>query len=128
MSARAPSRVCLALPPCGVTRHTLPTDHLIRVSSMSLYSPPGPPWSGHGVCTISRTKGEVLVQETIYERGKQTAETAREKLSGAVDYFKQNDVRAITNDFKGYLQTHPTQALIGAVVLGFLAGRAIRRT
>lgn len=68
---------------------------------------------------------EWTVQETTYERGVQTA---REKLNSAVDYFREHDVRAITNDFKGYLQSHPTQALIGAVVLGFLAGRAIRRT
>ncbi len=76
------------------------------------------------------------MQETTYERGVQTAKEtaretlsgAREKLSGAVDYFRDNDVRAISNDFKGYLQSHPTQALIGAVVLGFLAGRVIRRS
>jgi hypothetical protein len=67
------------------------------------------------------------VQETIYERGKEAAYTARERLNDAVDYFRNHDVRAISNDFKGYLQAHPTQALIGAVVLGFLAGRVIRR-
>ena len=64
------------------------------------------------------------MQETTYERGVQTA---REKVNSAVDYFRENDARAITNDVKGYLQSHPTQALIGAVVLGFLAGRVIRR-
>ena len=72
------------------------------------------------------------MQETTYERGVQTARDtlsgAREKLSGAVDYFREHDARAITNDFKGYLQSHPTQALIGAVVLGFLAGRVMRRS
>jgi hypothetical protein len=67
---------------------------------------------------------EQPVQETTYERGVQTA---RETLNNAVGYFREHDVRAITNDLKGYLQSHPTQALIGAVVLGFLAGRVIRR-
>jgi hypothetical protein len=70
---------------------------------------------------------EVTVQETIYERGRQTAHTAREKLNDAVGYFRNHDMRAIGNDLRGYLQSHPTQALVGAVVLGFLAGRAIRR-
>jgi hypothetical protein len=65
------------------------------------------------------------VQETTYENGKQAV---KERLSNTVDYFRENDMRAITNDFKGYLQSHPTHALIGAVVLGFLAGRAIRRS
>lgn len=64
------------------------------------------------------------MQETTYERGK---EAARQTINTAVDYFRENDVRAMTNDVKSYLQTHPTQALIGAVVLGFLAGRVIRR-
>jgi hypothetical protein len=64
------------------------------------------------------------VQETTYERVKPTA---KERLDSTVDYFRQHDVRAITNDVRGYLQSHPTQALIGAMVLGFLAGRAIRR-
>lgn len=79
------------------------------------------------------------MQETTYERGAQAARetlgtareklgTAREKLGTAVDYFREHDARAITNDFKGYLQSHPTQALVGAVVLGFLAGRVIRRS
>jgi len=45
-----------------------------------------------------------------------------------MEYFRQHDVRAIVNDFKGYLQTHPTQALVGAVALGFIAGRAMRRS
>lgn len=67
------------------------------------------------------------MQATIYERGQQTAQTARDKFDNAVEYFREHDMRAISNDFKGYLQSHPTQALIGAVVLGFLAGRAIRR-
>lgn len=65
------------------------------------------------------------MQETTYERGK---EAAREKINSAVDYFRQTDVRAMSNDVKNYLQSHPTHALIGAVVLGFLAGRAIRRS
>lgn len=76
---------------------------------------------------LMRLESGGTVQATIYERGQQTAQTARDKFDNAVEYFREHDMRAISNDFKGYLQSHPTQALIGAVVLGFLAGRAIRR-
>jgi ElaB/YqjD/DUF883 family membrane-anchored ribosome-binding protein len=31
------------------------------------------------------------------------------------------------NDVGGYVRSHPTQALVGAVVLGFVTGRLIRR-
>ena len=70
--------------------------------------------------------------------GSSTADTARRAVEGTtnavksgydktVKYFRDNDARAIGNDVKSYLQSHPTQALIGAAVLGVIAGRMMRR-
>lgn len=64
------------------------------------------------------------MQEQIYDR---RTPTARDRVNTTVDYFRQHDLRAIGKDCQRYLQSHPTQALIGAVVLGFLAGRVLRR-
>lgn len=57
----------------------------------------------------------------------QTTTAVRSGVDKTVKYFRDRDARAIGNDVKGYLQSHPTQALIGAAVLGVLAGRMMRR-
>ena len=53
---------------------------------------------------------------------------ARERLEHAADYFRDREPREILDDVMEYAKTHPTQALIGAVVLGFVAGHLIRRS
>lgn len=45
----------------------------------------------------------------------------------AVDWLREMDLRKMMNDVGGYMRTHPTQALVGAVILGFVTGRMIRR-
>jgi ElaB/YqjD/DUF883 family membrane-anchored ribosome-binding protein len=49
------------------------------------------------------------------------------RLSETATYFREHDVQAITNDVKGWVKANPTQALIGAVAIGFLAGALLRR-
>ena len=44
-----------------------------------------------------------------------------------VGYFRDNDARAMADDLKSYVKSHPAQALIGAIAIGFFAGRMIRR-
>jgi hypothetical protein len=56
-----------------------------------------------------------------------TAGAVRSGLTKTVQYFRENDARAIGGDVKSYLKSHPTQALIGAAVLGVIAGRMMRR-
>ena len=53
---------------------------------------------------------------------------ARERRETASDYFRDRDARAIRDDVVEYAKTHPSHALIGAVVLGFVVGRLIRRS
>jgi ElaB/YqjD/DUF883 family membrane-anchored ribosome-binding protein len=55
------------------------------------------------------------------------ARQAAETLGAGADYVRDNSVRDAVTDLQGYVKAHPTQALIGAVVLGFLAGRMLTR-
>ena len=49
------------------------------------------------------------------------------KLSDTASYFRENDVQAMTSDLKGWVKANPTQALVGALAVGFLAGALLRR-
>jgi ElaB/YqjD/DUF883 family membrane-anchored ribosome-binding protein len=50
-----------------------------------------------------------------------------DKLGATADYLRNHDARDIVDDVKSFAKAHPTQALVGAVALGFLAGRLFRR-
>jgi ElaB/YqjD/DUF883 family membrane-anchored ribosome-binding protein len=63
----------------------------------------------------------------IVEGIENAASTVRDRLDDTVSYFRGNDARAMADDLKSFVKSHPTQALIGAVALGFFAGRLIRR-
>ena len=52
----------------------------------------------------------------------------RDQLSGVVDYFRDNGVQDMMDDLAAYVKAHPTQALVGAAVIGFFAGRMARRS
>ena len=49
------------------------------------------------------------------------------KLSDTATYFRENDVQAMASDLKGWVKANPTQALVGALAVGFLAGTLLRR-
>jgi ElaB/YqjD/DUF883 family membrane-anchored ribosome-binding protein len=62
-------------------------------------------------------------------RGIQNAsDQVRGYMDNTVQYFRDNDARAVMNDVTSYVKAHPTQALIGAAVVGFIAGRLLRRS
>ena len=49
-----------------------------------------------------------------------------DKLQSAADYIRDNDARAMMEDAADFMRRYPVQSLAAAVVVGFLAGRAIR--
>lgn len=54
------------------------------------------------------------------------AHQTADKMSATAGYLRDHDVADIASDVKGFVKAHPTQAIIGAIVVGFLAGRAAR--
>ena len=65
--------------------------------------------------------------ENVSSMASDLRQKAMNKLSDTATYFRENDVQAMTADFKGWVKENPTQALIGAVAIGFLAGTLLRR-
>ncbi len=55
------------------------------------------------------------------------ADQVRDHVDSTVEYFRTNDARRMLNDLTSYVKSHPTQALVGAVVVGFVAARLLRR-
>jgi hypothetical protein len=47
-------------------------------------------------------------------------------MESAASYLRQHDTTEMWNDVEAYAKQHPTQALAGAVIAGFLLGRLIR--
>jgi ElaB/YqjD/DUF883 family membrane-anchored ribosome-binding protein len=56
----------------------------------------------------------------------QTVHNVTDKLQSAADYLRDNDARAIMEDVAHFMRRYPAQSLAAAVVVGFLAGRALR--
>ena len=63
-------------------------------------------------------------QETVAA----VSQDAIKKVNHAADYFRDHEMKEIVSDLEGYVKTHPTQALLGAAALGFLAAVLLRRS
>lgn len=56
-----------------------------------------------------------------------TADTIKHKIDDAASYFRDKQARDIWSDVEEQMKAYPVAALIGAVVVGFAAGRLLRR-
>jgi ElaB/YqjD/DUF883 family membrane-anchored ribosome-binding protein len=89
------------------------------------------PIAGAGAARASTTRpaGEVLATPggTAAARERVTIDTVpRERLSGAIRYFRNSDSARLTADAKDFVRRHPA-SLAGAAAAGFLLGRLLRR-
>lgn len=55
----------------------------------------------------------------------QFAHQAADKLSASADYVRENTMQDAWSDLEAYVKAHPTQALLGAAVVGFCVGRTL---
>jgi len=79
---------------------------------------------------ITGTTGSTLEDAAAdtRDRVEDAASHARQRLEDAVGYFREHGVQDVVSDVMDYAKTHPAQAIIGAAVLGFVAGQLIRRS
>lgn len=54
------------------------------------------------------------------------ARRAADRIGGAAQYLREHEVKDLMSEVESFVKEHPAQALIGAVVVGFLAGRSMR--
>jgi ElaB/YqjD/DUF883 family membrane-anchored ribosome-binding protein len=62
--------------------------------------------------------------------GDRVAELARstaDSLGATAKYVRKHDSRDMVHDIESLVRAHPGKALLGAVILGFFAGRAFSR-
>jgi len=52
---------------------------------------------------------------------------AMDQLSATADYFREHDVKEIASDLRSWVKENPTQAMIAAAAVGFLAAALLRR-
>ena len=52
------------------------------------------------------------------------AHSAADKMSSTADYIRDHDMDAMVNDIKVLVKNNPGPALLGAVAIGFLLGKA----
>jgi hypothetical protein len=58
---------------------------------------------------------------------RQFASQAADRLDHTADYLRERDARQILSDLEEQTKAHPVPFLIGALALGFVAGRLMRR-
>jgi ElaB/YqjD/DUF883 family membrane-anchored ribosome-binding protein len=61
------------------------------------------------------------------EVGNRVSDAASRAQQKVVEYFRNRDASDMLEDLNGYVKAHPTQALLGAAALGFLAAALLRR-
>jgi len=55
------------------------------------------------------------------------SDVATQAQRKVTSYLREHDAKAMLADAQSYVRSHPTQALIGAAALGFLAAALLRR-
>jgi ElaB/YqjD/DUF883 family membrane-anchored ribosome-binding protein len=66
-------------------------------------------------------------QAAIRKFADQATQKVTEKVKGTAAYLKDRPMKDVLTDARRYVVSNPGPALIGAIVVGFLAGRMIRR-
>lgn len=64
---------------------------------------------------------------TIHAKGDKVADLAHgaaDKLSSTADYVRRNDFNRMMSDVEEVVKNNPGPALLGAIAIGFLMGRA----
>jgi ElaB/YqjD/DUF883 family membrane-anchored ribosome-binding protein len=56
-----------------------------------------------------------------------TAEHVINEISETAEYVREHAIKDMVNDVTSWVKAHPTQALLGALALGFLASVLLRR-
>ena len=54
------------------------------------------------------------------------ARRAADRIGGAAQYLRDHEVKDVMSGVETFVKDHPAQALLGAAVVGFLAGRSMR--
>ena len=84
---------------------------------------------GDRVASASHSAGDRIASAShvVGDRIAAASHTASDRLGSAASYVRVNNGKDMVSDIESLIKAHPGKFLIGAVVLGFLAGRAFSR-
>lgn len=74
--------------------------------------------AGDRIAAASHAAGDRIASATL---------TASDRLGSAASYVRVNNGKDMVGDIESLIKAHPGKFVVGAVVLGFLAGRAFSR-
>jgi len=82
--------------------------------------------------TVSDVKNRVSdavsdISQSATDNARRLARQTAASVERSADYFRNNGVQQIAEDLKDYAKANPTQALVGAAVVGFCIGRMMSR-
>jgi ElaB/YqjD/DUF883 family membrane-anchored ribosome-binding protein len=67
------------------------------------------------------------MSQSATDSARRLARQTAASVERGADYFRNNGVQQIAEDLKDYAKANPTQALVGAAVVGFCLGRMMSR-
>ncbi|MBV9346091.1 MAG: hypothetical protein JO341_14820 [Gammaproteobacteria bacterium] len=80
-----------------------------------------------GMDTVANTLHEKADSLPGGERVSSAAHSAADALASGAQYVRDNDLQDMMQDLLEVVRNNPGPALLGAVALGFLVGRAVSR-
>lgn len=60
-------------------------------------------------------------------KASEIAHTTADRLQDTASYLREHDFRDMFDDMEGVIRRRPGQALLGALAIGFLVGRSLRK-
>ena len=83
----------------------------------------------HGMAKApeDRTSPSPSAGETAERMASDVVAGVRRQVNSAMQYVRECDAKAMARDVASYAKTHPVHALAGALAVGMLAGRFMRR-
>jgi len=67
------------------------------------------------------------VSDVASQAANRVSDVASQAQRKVTSYLREHDSKAMLADLESFVKSHPTQALIGAAAVGFLAAALLRR-
>ena len=67
------------------------------------------------------------VASRVQDRASDIGKRAVDQFNAVTDYIRETDVKGMVDDLNGWIKDHPTQAVLAAASVGFIAAAWLRR-
>lgn len=67
------------------------------------------------------------IASRVQDRASAIGKKAVDQFNATAGYLREHDVKEMADDLNSWVKSHPTQALIAAAAIGFVAAALLRR-